>query len=55
MPSAVKWRMLDSAGNLAGVAFVLRAECVLEVSDLALFQGTESSTTVANAGSAAHQ
>ena len=50
MPSAVKWRMLASAGTLAGVASVLTAECILEVLDLAHFQGTDSTivTRVAN-------
>lgn len=50
MPSAVKWRMSASAGTLAGVASVLRAESVLEASVLALFQGTDSTlvTTLAN-------
>ena len=50
MPSAVKWRMLASAGTLAGVASVLRAQRVLEVSDLALFQAPDSTivTTVAS-------
>ena len=42
--------MLASAGPSAGVACVLTAQCVLEVSDLALVQGTDSQTvtTVAN-------